>query len=112
MGGDRHEKGKIRSREEGVSPSDRRVDRDKWRAWPGELDQDTQDIRNSGTQPSKMSMLESTLAARKEFDTVEPKLVCTNQALCKCLSEKTTGPVRLSGVRMELAKAPRVGQLL
>lgn len=83
MGRDRHEKERLGSREEGISPSVIKVDRDKWGFWPGELDQDTQasglDIRSSGTQANKVSMPESTLTAGKEFSTVEWKLVCTNQ---------------------------------
>lgn len=38
---------------------------------------------------------------------VEPKWVLPTKALCEYLSEKTTGSGRLSGVGIELAKAPK-----
>lgn len=82
-GRDRHEKGKIRSREKRVSPRDRTAHRYEWGAWPEEPGRDTQArglaVRNSGTQPSKVTTPESSWAARKGFDAVEPKLLCANQ---------------------------------
>lgn len=81
MGGEKYEQGKTGSREEGLSPNDKRTDRHKPEGWPRELNTTASgwDVGNSGTQPSKGSVPISTLAAREELETVELKLVCTNQ---------------------------------
>lgn len=97
-GRDGHEKGKIRSREERVSP---RAHRNEWGVWPGELSRGTQAsglaMRNTGTQPSKVPMPESSRAARKGLMQLSQSCYVQTKALWARLSEKTTEPGRLSG---------------